>query len=288
MSGYINECLHILIKGSKEDNLMNDDYDIESSKNGLKLTTVPALEFKYKCIDDLTKVMIDAMKSSSSKKDVNYGLILTSPRAVRAVALAINSNKIQDFKPDPIFVVGDSTKQLCFELLGLRVENDSSTTGSAQSLEKYIRETYSEKSEAYREIILIHPHPPDFHSIQEFSNSVVSIQVKGVEAYEKTIVSNLTKNLVDSIDRFSVPKDTPKIMINLVFFSPSALRGYNHDEFLKILHLSYPQSKAQIKFSSIGKTTERALRKRQFEVSCVPDKPNARSLIEALKGVRYD
>lgn len=72
--------------------------------------------------------------------------------------------------------------------------------------------------------------------------------------------------------------DTPLVIINLVFFSSIALKAYSHNEFISRLEKVYTQTKIEIKFSSIGKTTERALIDEQFEVDCVASKPNPISL----------
>lgn len=288
-----------------ENEHINDKYQAEFDRRGMRSISVSPIKFVFRNIDKLAEIIKSVQQQQQqqhtehNKIPRSYGLILMSPRAVdsmaKAMEMALNSGKEARygcnqkenpvFKSELVFAVGESTKQSCIDKLGIELRNDSASTGNADALIEYIKTWQHDNATKCPTLTLINPCSSRPH--KDTLSNVGSINIIDIETYEKVPVDDLTDRLMEAVNKLNViDSDTPLVIINLIFFSPTALVAYSHNEFISRIHRVYTQQpKIEIKFSSIGTTTQRALIDQHFEVDCVASKPNPISLANSIARV---
>ncbi|XP_072280784.1 uroporphyrinogen-III synthase [Pyxicephalus adspersus] len=126
----------LLLKEPKSGEHGADPYVEELSSHGLQATLIPVLSFKFVSLEQLYDKLCHPE---------NYeGLIFTSPRAVEAVTLCLQTSTNKEawahslknkWNSKPVYVVGKATSSLVDEL-GLSSEGQ--TSGNAEKLADHI------------------------------------------------------------------------------------------------------------------------------------------------------
>lgn len=269
------EVIHILFKGDTHSN----DYVEEFNKNNLKAVSVPALTFEYQHLDQLVKLL----------KSAN-GLIITSPRVVEALAIALktlDANERDDilkrFHPDLVFVVGHKSGQECFTKLNLSYNKQSAASGDGKTLSSFIRSFCNQKSTYH----LLNPKSSRADStVEDGLIDSEGIQVQSVVVYQTSPAENLEISAIKELRQINIPKQIKALTLNLIFFSPSGIESFlkvDQDSFIEQVRRTFSlDCGIAIKFSGIGKTTEAALLRNCCIVSCVSDKPDPISLVGSI------
>lgn len=277
-----------------------DEYVTEFEANNLPAINLPILEFSFKNLDQLSiqlnKVLEDDPPNSTSNKI--SGLIITSPRAVEGLDIVLKQLPAQKeeiisrIDDRFVFVVGEKTAKEC-ERLGLKYNSGSPQTGSGDTLAEYIRsfcdEISSQKERAAQiELLYLKGNLSDERIENLLENS--NLKVDTIIIYETIASNSIESDILERLRGLSIPESKRSVIINHAFFSPSGV-----DSFCQIVLSRYksmvqdimPSKTIELRYSAIGKTTEAALRRNRMKVFSVAAKPNATSLVKALKDNIY-
>lgn len=287
-----SQWVHLLFRGSHDTNVfatqsdLRDEYVEEFARVGHAAITIPILKFQFKNIDQLANLIRDLPDDSAN------GLIIVSPRVVealeRAFGLFDEETKFDlcaKFDSDLIFVVGPKSAKECESRLDLRYNEQSVECGDGADLIKFIR-TYLNNNKR-RPINLIYPRGSKSDSnIGESLAEEKDLTISSEVVYETIGVDNVNNVIYEKLLSSSLPSEvrSNKLIVNMIFFSPSGVECLDNsnesmlgDMFRKIV----PKCDVQFKYSSIGKTSENALREKKFDVFCVAAKPCPDSLVQS-------
>ena len=249
--------LVILFRAPEEDNLV-DPYIQAVERCKKRAVCVPVLGFKHINLQALYKALCEPKAYS--------GLILTSPRAVKAVVEATSSTDwVQSYclpwSKLPTFVVGQATEQGAKELGLATVGEDS---GSAESLLPHILQRIPPGG-----LPLLFPcgnlrRETIPAALRKHGVIFVSLTV-----YETSAAAGIRESLHEVINTHGLPNA-------LVYYSPSGVR-FTWAE-LEALHLNTDK----IDFVAIGPTTKNALLDQGVRVAAVAAKPTPQGLMEAI------
>lgn len=293
--------IHLLFRGDQpQENVTNnyedrsDEYTVEFEKKGLVAICIPVLEFNFINIGKLSSLLIESTLNHGGDK-YSTGLIITSPRAVEAIgkALKLVSSQLEHDKileridEDLVLVVGEVSGKKCQSELGIEYNSEAAKSGNAKALAKYIEENLN-RMEVSSTLRFIYPKSSRSDNLIEnaFQNASKK-EIKPIVAYETKPSSNLECTITRELAkiRFVDKGLAEKLIFNLIFFSPSGLESFSNfgrDKFLQQLELIFPGYKIELRYSSIGKTTEEALLREKIDVFCVSKMPNAASLVESI------
>lgn len=295
-------CWNILLKGAQIDtgndeskHNCQDDYILEFSRYNLEAVIVPILEFNFRSLDQLA----DQIAQGTTK-----GLILTSPRVVTAIYEAskmLDSERptsvLESFDPDLIFVVGHKTAQDCKTKLNCNHNIGSRESGDGLSLARYINSYVNEfirsnKNDpehiADAEVVLLYPKGSRAdNTIENSLSENQNIVLKPIVVYDTKSIDNISASILGALqsvdDKLSGSED---LWLNLVFFSPSGVEGFSAISKAKLCGDIKARfgiaGNIKLSFSAIGKTTETALKRNNYEIFCVAKKPSSSALVEAL------
>lgn len=282
--------INLLFRGDKSlKNCSDDEYVAEFASKNLLAKTIPVLDFYFKNIDELSKLIVG---SSDLDSDSAYGLIITSPRVVEGLARAVQylgdrkSEAFGRFNLDLVFVVGEKTSKECDTKLGLKHNLESSKSGNGQSLARYIKSYCNNIKVSV--IKLLYPKSSlSGNLIEDELGSADKIIIDSLIIYETKSISSLKNLLIEELQELKkeVLNSSRKLIINMIFFSPSGVQGFlnNRVQFDNM----FPSRQVDILYSTIGPTTEAFMSKNNLQVYCVAEKPNPKSLVECLlkKGI---
>lgn len=268
-----------------------DDYIKEFRRKNLKAISIPFLKFHFKNSKELCEILKEA---GTPQVNTRFGLIITSPRAVEAIDRALEllssqeerENILSYFKQELVLVVGQMSGKKCHENLGLKCNEDSTKTGSAEALVMYIQNNFS--SSYGSNIRFIYPKSSlSDDKIEKAFEKSSTIRVDSLEAYETKPEPSAVLSTFDMyLPSFNFERDiSDQIILNLIFFSPSGLHTLlkiNQEKLELRLCSILKSQKVVVKYTSIGKTTEAALLNNGFEVFCSSEKPNPTSLVESI------
>ncbi|GLH05935.1 Uroporphyrinogen-III synthase [Gryllus bimaculatus] len=246
-----------LFKAQTDDD--NDEFSFSKviEDTGFLPKTIPVLDFEY--------CNLELLKDCLARPADYSGIIFTSPRAVKAVVKCLESaeNCLPEWKEHSMFVVGESTKRILKNDLGLIGRCGS--TENAQGLAECI----TQKS---------YNHPLLFPcSDIRRSTLPLCLSQKNVPYREITVYCTQKNPCLEEM-LCNVTNGGEEYPEYLVFFSPS---GVKH--CLPILfQLSIPLGDTKI--IAIGNATASALKEANIIVWACLSKPAPQCLLEALLG----
>lgn len=193
------------------------------------------------------------------------GLILTSPRAIEAIALAImkeHASVLCDWKQVPTYCVGPATDSLARSQLDLQhcIGSDS---GNAKQLAEQIVLDMKRDSKK-----------PLLYPCSEIAReTIASILNDNGISVEKFVVYRTLESESLEQDLLEVMKKFPSIFI---FFSPSTV------EFVAARLEKNSYNTKDVKAVAIGPVTREALIKFGFKIHATADKPEPAALMRAI------
>ncbi|XP_051968841.1 uroporphyrinogen-III synthase [Xyrauchen texanus] len=252
----------LLLKEPRESEHEVDPYIKELASSGHTAVLIPVLSFRSVSLNELSEQLFCPERFG--------GLIFTSPRAVLAVKMCLETHNLthkwdsvkDKWNEKSIYVVGKATASLV-EDLGLCPLGED--TGTADTLSR---------------LILRREHPdilPLFFPCGSIKREVLptALRDNGVPlvtltVYETSEHPELHKNITDYFTQQGVPAC-------VAFFSPSGVTFC-----LDLVKRLSGGQLEQIKFASIGPTTADALQSHGLTVSCCAEKPTAKHLAAAI------
>lgn len=279
--------VHLLLRGDTQSN----DFVDEFKKKDLLAVNVPVLSFEYQHLDQLAS-SLKSLRCENANEEIN-GLIVTSPRVVEAFSRALElidaherSEILKKFHPDFVFVVGHKTGQECIAKLGLDYNKLSADTGNIQALLAFIRDFDYSNDEISTYYLLYPKGSRSDNTVEDELIGSAKIKLQTILVYKTVPTKNLESSAIKELSQISIPKPIDFLVINLIFFSPSGVESFlevDQDSFIKKARRVFSlDCKIELRFSSIGKTTEAALLRNNCMVHCVSDKPNAISLVSSI------
>ncbi|KAE8590319.1 hypothetical protein XENTR_v10018019 [Xenopus tropicalis] len=264
MEGSISTMKVLLLKDPKTKDLASDPYVKELSSYGLQATLIPVLSFKF--------VSLDHFFDKLSHPESYAGLIFTSPRAVEAVKLCLqtpdhkeawNDRLCAKWNSKPVYVVGKATASLVEEI-GLSSEGEGS--GNAEKLAECI----CSKGLSYSAPILF-PCGSLKREVLPKKLQEKKVPLETITVYQTAPHPAVQDSLMNYFTKEGVPA-------SVVFFSPSGVKYCL--KFLKDL----PNDQLnQIKFGAIGPTTAEAMAEEGIPVSCTALNPTPQDLAIGIK-----
>ncbi|XP_012533673.1 uroporphyrinogen-III synthase isoform X2 [Monomorium pharaonis] len=251
----------VLCKGLSEKNDRQEKYIEMLALAGYSCECLQTLRFEF--------VNISELRAYLSVADRYSGLILTSPRTVEAVTLAVKEDTsiLRHWKQMPAYCVGSATDSLARSQLNLQNCIGSQTGNSKQLAEKIVLDVKRDSkpllypcSEIARETI---------QSIVEDSG----ISIEKIVVY-RTLESETLEQELPKI----LAKSSPSI---LVFFSPSTV------EYITVQLKRSFYSVKDIKAVAIGPVTRDALINSGFNVYATADKPEPVALMRAITAAEF-
>lgn len=285
--------LTLLFRGSKlsrQENCIapSDEYVAVFEQNGLAATNLPILEFSYKNLDHLQRLLQNLQPTTD--REIN-GLIVTSPRVVEAVELVLGhlgqhkDDVVCRFDERFVFAVGEKSAKELESRLGLSYNLDSTSGGSGGALADHIR-TFCDKHTSITRINLIYPKGSLSDETIENNLRDPRINLNSIVVYETTTNKFIESDIVEHLRTINIPEDVDRVVINHTFFSPSgvdAFRQIDSRRYKSTVQECLSSKIVEFCYSAIGKTTEAALIHNRFEVLSVAEKPNATCLLTSLK-----
>lgn len=254
----------LLLKDPKSGDLASDPYVQELTSHGYQAALIPVLSFKFVSLEHLFDKLAHPEKYE--------GLIFTSPRAVEAVKLCLETNKeawehsLKDkWRCKCIYVVGKATAALVDDL-GLSSEGEAS--GNAEKLADLI----CSKQISYSGPILF-PCGSLKREVLPKRLQEKNVPLESITVYQTAQHPDLRSSLTDYFTKEGIPG-------NIVFFSPSGVKFC-----LKLIQELSNDQVNQIKFAAIGPTTSAAMVGEGLTVSCTAKNPTPQDLAEDLKSI---
>ncbi|XP_075699231.1 uroporphyrinogen-III synthase isoform X2 [Rhinoderma darwinii] len=254
----------LLLKDPKSGDVASDPYVQELSSHGYQTTLIPVLSFTF--------VSLEQLYDKLSRPECYEGLIFTSPRAVGAVKLCLESNKevwehsLKDkWTSKCVYVVGKATAALVNEL-GLSSEGEAS--GNAEKLADLI----CLKQISYSAPILF-PCGSLKREILPKRLQEKNVPLESITVYQTAQHPDIRSSLTDYFTKDGIPG-------SIVFFSPSGVKFC-----LKFIQELLKGRANEIKFAAIGPTTSEAMVAKGLNVSCTAQHPTPQDLAEGLKTI---
>nr|XP_022341656.1 uroporphyrinogen-III synthase-like isoform X2 [Crassostrea virginica] len=248
--------LVVLFKsGTNED---NDPYLKILESHGYHGHCIPILDFHF--------INLDLYAQLLRKLEQYLAIVFTSPRAVQATKMALNSvdtplSWIQSIK---CYAVGKATAHAA-QKLGFQTSGES--TGNAELLSQFIVQD-SERAEN-REVLF--PCGNLCRDVLCETLKAHKFRVTEVKVYETVAKEDISKELY-MVTQSNVPVDS------IVMFSPSGVPVLTRS--LK----KFPQlSVNSVKILAVGPTTESELKKHNVPVYATLRRPDPQSLIDCLQ-----
>ncbi|XP_010736796.1 uroporphyrinogen-III synthase isoform X1 [Larimichthys crocea] len=253
----------LLLKEPRDGESGPDPYIKELASYGHKATLIPVLTFKFVSLNTLSDTLFRPEKYG--------GLVFTSPRAVDAVKMCLEDEKIRKewdnivkdkWNTKSVYVVGKTTAALV-KNLGLNPLGED--TGTAEVLSRVIIE---------REDTNI---PPLFFPCGSIKREVLptALRDNGVPLETLTVYQTVEHpDLEKNLKNYFTEQGTPA---SIAFFSPSGVKFC-----LEVVQRLSGEELCQIKFGAIGPTTEATMTAEGLHVSCVAEKPTAEHLAAAI------
>ncbi|XP_053614488.1 uroporphyrinogen-III synthase-like [Plodia interpunctella] len=235
----------VLFKG------VSEDYEKVFTDNDYEVVFVEPLQFSFINLDQL-KEKLD--------QDLFDGLILTSPRAIEAVAKCWDPAKFVLWNTKRIYSVGHTSCQRISMLLGL--EAIGGTSGNAQNLAKII---ISENSKPHK---FLFPCGSLRSETLPTMLSEADMTVDAITVYETKENENLRKDLME------LNESAPTCM---VFFSPSGC------EYIYRQLQTFNNRLSVLPHFAIGNSTAHKIENLGLEIAGVATQPVPESVMESVK-----
>ncbi|XP_011868249.1 PREDICTED: uroporphyrinogen-III synthase-like [Vollenhovia emeryi] len=245
----------VLCKGLSEKSDRQETYAETLESAGYRCECLQTLKFTFVNISELRACLSVANRYS--------GLILTSPRAVEAVALAARGDAgiLHHWEQLPAYCVGPATDSLARSQLNLQHCTGSQSGNSKRLAEKIVLDTKKDSK-------------PLLYPCSEIARETLSciVEDNGIPI-EKIVVYETLKS--ETLEQ-ELPKMLDKSSSIFVFFSPSTVK------YIKTqLERDFYNIK-DIRAVAIGPVTRDALINSGFNVYATADKPEPAALIHAI------
>ncbi|XP_074615563.1 uroporphyrinogen-III synthase-like isoform X2 [Acropora palmata] len=240
-----------------------DEYHKVLRENGMKPFSIPVLSFQF----DNQQQLVQKLREPYHFR----GMVLTSQRAVEAMERCVNDlisrevwkNTLRnDWQDKAIFVVGQATAKAALDKLGL--ESTGHEAGSAEALVPVILHSVRQGHDP-----LLFPCGNLRRETIPTEMEKAGIPLDSVQVYRTCADLNIEQSLEDLIKEKGVPSYA-------VFFSPS---GVN---FTAEIVSSFTKWWSKVELVAIGKTTEQAMKNKQWTVTAVADQPNTQALAQCI------
>ncbi|KAG5307597.1 HEM4 synthase, partial [Pseudoatta argentina] len=244
----------VLCKGlSEKSNQETYSKILESA--GYNCECLQTLKFEFVNISDL--------RTCLSVADRYSGLILTSPRTVEAVALAVKEDTsiLYHWEQMPTYCVGSMTESLARNQLNLQHCVGSQSGNSKQLAEKIILDIKKDSK-------------PLLYPCSEIARETISCTVRDSGISIKKII--VYRTLESETLEQELPKMLEKSPSIFVFFSPSTV-----EHITAQLKRNFYNIK-DIKAVAIGPVTKDALIDSGFNVYATANKPEPAALMQAI------
>lgn len=191
------------------------------------------------------------------------GLILTSPRTIEAIALAVNGDTsiLQHWEKLPAYCVGPATESLAQSRLNLQYCTGGQSGNSKLLAETIIRDVKEDLKP------LLYPHS------EIARETIASILRDNRVLTHKLVVYKTLESESLGQDLVEILKKSPSIF---VFFSPSTVEHIA----VQLQKNSFPIK--DIRAAAIGPVTKNAMINFGFNVYAVADKPEPAALTRAI------
>lgn len=222
----------------------HDPYEAALSAAGFQVYAIPVLSFRL--IDQ------EGLIAALERADTYGGLILTSPRAVQALAESLKwlPGNVVLWHTKPVFAVGMRTAS-DLRLIGFRPEGEESGTGA--QLARYIIRQEIDRPLLFLCGNLRREELPD------------KLRAAGVPFEELCVYETLPAATID-LSGHPLPDW-------VVFFSPSGVEAVRRKHGID-WH--------SVRLAAIGQTTAEAIRQDGLEVEAVAAEPTPESLLQAI------
>ncbi|KAK9966009.1 hypothetical protein ABG768_005063 [Culter alburnus] len=250
----------LLLKEPRDSENEADPYIKELASCGHTAALIPVLSFRFVSLDDLSERLFQPERFG--------GLIFTSPRAVEAVKICLDSHKhkweaVRDkWNAKSVYVVGKATASLV-EDLGLRPLGEE--TGTADSLSLLILQRENQEI-----LPLFFPCGSIKREVLPTALRKNRVPLETLTVYQTSEHPDLQKNITDYFTQQGIPA-------SVAFFSPSGVTFC-----LDLVKRLSGSQLEQIKFAAIGPTTTDALQSHGLTVTCCAEKPTAKHLATAI------
>ncbi|CAM4712626.1 unnamed protein product [Leuciscus chuanchicus] len=252
----------LLLKEPRESENEEDPYIKELASYGHTATLIPVLSFKFVSLNELLERLFQPERFA--------GLIFTSPRAVEAVKMCLDSHThthkwdaVKDeWKAKSVYVVGKATASLVADL-GLCPLGEE--TGTADSLSLLILQRENRES-----LPLFFPCGSIKREVLPTVLRNNRVPLETLTVYQTSEHPDLQNNITDYFTQQGIPA-------SVAFFSPSGVTFC-----LDLLKRLSGSQLEQIKFAAIGPTTADALESHGLTVRCCAEKPTAKHLATAI------
>ena len=236
----------------------NDLYEAELKAKGFQPFNVQVLDFNF--------INLDQLYESLTKNNNYSGILLTSPRAVEACALAFqkvasSEEKRNEFFKLKSYCVGPNTKQQASKIGFIPADCEA---GNADKLAKYIIENNSNSIKP-----LLYPCGNLRRDTLSEKLRTEGFSLEEIVVYETVKSKTVEANVEKLVELHGEPK-------YIVYFSPSGVQ-YTTQLFEKGI-----LQKDNTNFIAIGSTTESELRKRSMTVAATANSPSHTGVAEAL------
>lgn len=235
----------------------SEDYQKAFGDSNYETVFVEPLQFENINAGQITEKLL--------QKDYD-GLILTSPRAVEALAKCWDPSKFVIWNTKKVYTVGQASSRNILASLGLEALGE--TSGNAENLAKIIVEENLTSSK------FLFPCGNLRSETLPISLSEAGISVDAVTVYETKENTNLKNDLIE-LDKGHEP-------CCLVFFSPSGCE-YVHRELQ-----TFSNRFGQLPRFAIGNSTAHKIENLGLEIAGVAAKPQASSLVELVQNYFVD
>ncbi|XP_072942822.1 uroporphyrinogen-III synthase-like [Epargyreus clarus] len=231
---------------------VSEDYEKVFSDQKYEVIFVEPLQFEFINLQELGEKL---------QRDDYEGLILTSPRAIEAVAKCWSPSKFVIWNTKRIYTVGEASSHKTKLLLGL--EALGATTGNAANLATLIAKENVDTSKFLFPCGNLRSETlPDMLSDK-------GMTIDAITVYETKENENLRKNLMELNDLMN-----PCCM---VFFSPSGC------EYIYRQLQTFNNKLSTLPHFAIGNSTAHKIENLGVEIAGIATKPKAENMLESVE-----
>lgn len=258
----------------------DDEYVRQFRDSNLPAIRIPPLVFNYRN----ENLIVDWLLNVSN--NCTFGIILTSPRAVQAIARVLRSNphlkeKIELLK-SRIYTIGTQTAKKLESELSKEYDRQSAQCKNSRELGLYLSNIFSIEKTPCNLL-----YPKSSRAQLEIEDALIvhsHVRIVGVDAYDTSYREDIRPKLSQIItDHGANIPESIDMVVNIIFFSPSGVDALvaSYGNRLEALKDEVLQ-KCQFKYTAIGSTTAKYLITMGLEVYCVAKEPTPAGLVASL------
>ncbi|XP_050445790.1 uroporphyrinogen-III synthase-like isoform X1 [Cataglyphis hispanica] len=236
-----------------------------SDKQEMYIKTLESAGYTCECLQTLRFefVNISELRTCLLTADKYSGLILTSPRTVEAISLAVKGdvNILYDWRQTPVYCIGPATHSLARNQLNLQ-HCIGSESGNSKQLAERITLDVKKNSK------------PLLYPCSEIARETIAciLNDSGITIQKIVVYRTLASELLEQ-DLLKILIKSPSIF---VFFSPSTVEHITTQLKRNSFNVK------DIKAVAIGPVTKNALINSGFNVYATAEKPEPEALMRAI------